>query len=141
DKGPCLETDFLPCKLRKRSLSSLIIRSNLMRTAWKSRSIIRPIQPHRKMNLSRDFFEPQARVKLLPDGILIEGFNLGDLHALLAEKTKRMFEQRAANALTLVGGIDGEVGDPADSAFGVESRGDVADDVALASLCNENTVR
>lgn len=92
------------------------------------------------MNLSRHFFEPETRVKLLPDGILVERFDLGDLHALLAEKIDRMFEQRAPESVSLMGGIDGEVGNPADSALRIQARGDVTDDVTVGVLGDEDAV-
>lgn len=93
------------------------------------------------MNLPCDFFEPQARVELLTHRILIERFDLGDLHALLAEKVQRMFEQSAAQALPLVSRIDGEVGDPADSALGIQARGDVTQYLTVTAFRDEDAIR
>lgn len=92
------------------------------------------------MNLPGDFLKTEARVELLTDGVLIERFDLGDLHALLAEKIDRMFEQRAAKAMPLMSGINGEVGNPADSARGIEARGDVADDMAVIAFGDKDAV-
>jgi hypothetical protein len=92
------------------------------------------------VDLTGDFFKAEAGVEGLPDGVLVEGFDFGDLHALVAEEVEGVLDEGAACALALICGIDGEVGNPTDGAVAVEAGGDVACDAVLVVEGDEDAI-
>ena len=78
------------------------------------------------MHLAGHFAEAEAGVERLADGVLFQRFDLGDGHAVLAEKGQGVLEQGPAEAAALVGGVDGQVGNPADARGGVQASCDVS---------------
>ena len=83
------------------------------------------------MDLSGDCGKARARIKVLTNGILVEGFDFCHGHALFFKVIKGGCHQCFADSFALVFGQDGEVGYAAYFAFMVNARGDVARDFAF----------
>ena len=96
-------------------------------------------QWHGVVDLSGDCGEARARIKMLTNGVLVEGFDFCHGHALFFKVIKGGCHQCFADSLSLVFGQDGEVGYAAYFAFMVDARGDVGRDFAVV-FPNEDAI-
>ena len=94
---------------------------------------------HGVVDLSGDCGEARARIKMLTNGVLVEGFDFCYGHALFFKVIKGGCHQCFADSLSLVFGQDGEVGYAAYFAFMVDARGDVGRDFAIV-FPNEDAI-
>lgn len=90
------------------------------------------------MDLAGYLFEANVGVEARSHFVLRQRFDLGAFHPLAPHMVQGMFHETATNAFALVVGEDGDIGDAADFAFGVDSGADISDD--LASLFPDKDV-
>jgi hypothetical protein len=83
------------------------------------------------MNLARDLDEPDRRVEVLADLVLLEGFNLGYGHTRLLKVSQGVLEQSTAEPLATGSSAYDQIMDPADARLDVALHGDVADNFTV----------
>src|SRR5579883_1530295 len=83
-------------------------------------------QGHGIVDLPRDLDEPDRRVEVPADRVLLEGLDLGDGHSRRAKVPQGVLDQPTAQALASRRVAHDEIVDPADPRLGVALHGDVA---------------
>src|SRR5262249_11552413 len=92
---------------------------------WLMGRLIR--QGHRVMDLPGDLDEPDRRVQVPADRVLLEGLDLRHRHPDGAEVRQGVLDQPAPQATAARASRHGQVVDPADAGLGVALHRDIAD--------------